>query len=575
MRELDRHDLDTSECARSDARAGGERGLPAPSADLGDEPGRLAVVGRGRLGVALAGALREAGFAVDGPLGRGAAGEAADAVLLCVPDSEIAAAAGAVAPGPLVGHCSGALGTDAIPGHPERFALHPLMTVTASGARFPGAGAAVAGSTPRALAAAVALATALGMRPFAVADADRAAYHAAASVASNFLVTLEAAAERLASAAGADRTLLAPLVRATVENWERLGPQAALTGPLVRGDEETVARQRAAVAERAPELLDLFDALASAPRRLAGRPPPRGPRRMRTVGTVADLRAALAPHRRAGRTIGLVPTMGAFHDGHLSLIRAARERCDVVVVSLFVNPAQFGPGEDLAAYPRDEARDADLAEAERADLLFAPPVEEVYPDGFATTVHVGGLTETLEGERRPGHFDGVATVVLKLLNAVQPDIAFFGRKDAQQAVVIRRLVRDLDLAVEIDVRPTVRDADGLALSSRNAYLSPGERERALALPRALRAVERAAADGLAPREALAAGRAELAAAGVEPEYLEAVSAQTLRPAEDFFAQDVLVAVAARVGRARLIDNIVVPAGDRRPEHGRQALECSA
>ena len=267
--------------------------------------------------------------------------------------------------------------------------------------------------------------------------------------------------------------------------------------------------------------------------------------------------------------------MGAFHEGHLSLIHAARERCDAVVVSLFVNPTQFGPGEDLAAYPRDEARDAALAAAGGVDLLFVPPVAEVYPDGFATTVHVAGLTETLEGERRPGHFDGVATVVLKLFNAVQPDIAFFGRKDAQQAAVIRRLVHDLDLPVEVDVRPTVRDADGLALSSRNAYLSPPERERALALPRALRAVERAAADGLAPREALAAARAELAAAGVEPEYLEAVSAQTLRPADDFFAQDVLVALAARVGRARLIDNVIVPAGDRRAEHGRQALECNA
>ena len=433
----------------------------------------------------------------------------------------------------------------------------------------------VAGSTPRALATATKLAAALGMRPFAVADSERAAYHAAASIASNFLVTLEAAAERLAAAAGADRSLLAPLVRATVENWERLGPEAALTGPLVRGDEETVARQRAAVAERAPELLDLFDALADATRELAAKPAPAPAPRLRTVHTVADLRAALVPHRRAGRTIGLVPTMGAFHEGHLSLIHAARERCDAVVVSLFVNPTQFGPGEDLAAYPRDEARDAALAAAGGVDLLFVPPVAEVYPDGFATTVHVAGLTETLEGERRPGHFDGVATVVLKLFNAVQPDIAFFGRKDAQQAAVIRRLVRDLDLPVEVDVRPTVRDADGLALSSRNAYLSPPERERALALPRALRAVERAAADGLAPREALAAARAELAAAGVEPEYLEAVSAQTLRPADDFFAQDVLVALAARVGRARLIDNVLVPAGDRRAEHGRQALECNA
>jgi pantoate--beta-alanine ligase len=294
---------------------------------------------------------------------------------------------------------------------------------------------------------------------------------------------------------------------------------------------------------------------------------------MRTVRTVADLRAALA---RDGRTIALVPTMGAFHAGHLSLIRAARERCDVVVVSLFVNPTQFGPGEDLAGYPRDEARDAALAAAEGVAVLFAPPPEEVYPEGFATTVHVAAeLTDTLEGARRPGHFDGVATVVAKLLNIVQPDVAVFGRKDAQQALVIRRLVRDLDLPVEIDVRPTVREPDGLAMSSRNAYLSPAERERALALSRALHAVEAAASDGLAPREALAAGRAELAAAAVEPEYLEAVAADTLRPADDFFAHDVLVAVAARIGRARLIDNILVPAGDRAAEHGKKELECNA
>jgi pantoate--beta-alanine ligase len=296
---------------------------------------------------------------------------------------------------------------------------------------------------------------------------------------------------------------------------------------------------------------------------------------VKTVRTVEALRAELLPHRRAGRTIGLVPTMGAFHQGHLSLMRAARERCHVVVVSLFVNPTQFGAGEDLAAYPRDEERDAALATGEGVDVLFAPPAEEVYPDGFATTVRVDAVTETLEGEHRPGHFDGVATVVTKLLNMAQPDVAFFGGKDAQQAVVIRRLVRELDLPVEIDVRPTVREPDGLAMSSRNAYLTPAERERALALPRALRAVERAAADGLGPADALAAGRAELAAAGVEAEYLEAVSATSLRPVDDFFAQDVLVAVAARIGRARLIDNTLVPAGDRGRDAGRQALECNA
>ena len=232
--------------------------------------GRCAVVGAGRLGMALTGALRAAGVDVDGPLGRGATGESADVVVLCVPDAEIAAAAGAVTPraGLLVGHCSGATGLDVLQPH-EGFSLHPLMTIPREGAVLAGAGCAVAGATPRALAVAEALAGALGMLPAHIDDADRAAYHAAASIASNFLVTLEAAAERLAAGAGAPRELLVPLVRATVENWAAHGPERALTGPIARGDEQTVARQREAVAERAPDLLDLFDALAGATRELA------------------------------------------------------------------------------------------------------------------------------------------------------------------------------------------------------------------------------------------------------------------------------------------------------------------
>lgn len=228
-------------------------------------PSRCAVVGHGRLGTALAAALRAAGMAVDGPLGRGADGAGADVVLLCVPDAEIAAAAACVAPGPLVGHCSGATTLAPLAGH-EALSLHPLMTVTEAGAAFAGAGAAIAGSTPRALAAARALALALGMAPFEIRDEDRAAYHAAASIASNFLVTLEWAAERVG---GVEPAALAPLVRAAVENWAAQGPERALTGPIARGDEETVARQRAAVAQRAPDLLAVFDALADATRQLA------------------------------------------------------------------------------------------------------------------------------------------------------------------------------------------------------------------------------------------------------------------------------------------------------------------
>jgi predicted short-subunit dehydrogenase-like oxidoreductase (DUF2520 family) len=228
----------------------------------------LAIVGRGRLGTAFAAALRDAGWEVVGPLGRGAPAAAVDAVLLCVPDDQIADAAGLIDPGPLVGHCSGATGLDVLAAH-QAFSVHPLMTVTGAGARFDGSGAAIDGSSPRALELARALAEALGMLPVEIADADRAAYHAAASIASNFLVTLEAAAERIAATAGLDGALLAPLVRATVENWAALGPKRALTGPVARGDEATVTRQRMAIEERTPDLLPLFDALVEATRALA------------------------------------------------------------------------------------------------------------------------------------------------------------------------------------------------------------------------------------------------------------------------------------------------------------------
>jgi pantoate--beta-alanine ligase len=286
---------------------------------------------------------------------------------------------------------------------------------------------------------------------------------------------------------------------------------------------------------------------------------------VRTARGVSDLREALQPERRAGRSIGLVPTMGFFHDGHLSLIRRARDECDFVVVSLFVNPAQFGPGEDLEAYPRDEQRDLALAEAEGVDLVFAPPVEQVYPAGFATSVEVGGLTGMLEGDPRQrgsAHFRGVTTMVTKLFNMVGPDVAFFGQKDAQQALVIRKLVRDLDIPVRIEVCPTVRDFDGLALSSRNAYLSEQERERARALSRALRAAEiRVAAGERDARAVLAAARGELDAVGIEPDYLELRSATDLSPVERVNGST-LLAVAARVGRARLIDNTILRGGPR-------------
>jgi pantoate--beta-alanine ligase len=278
----------------------------------------------------------------------------------------------------------------------------------------------------------------------------------------------------------------------------------------------------------------------------------------------AELRAALAPARREGCSIGLVPTMGSLHEGHFSLLRAARAECDLVVMSLFVNPAQFGPGEDLDSYPRDEERDLRLAAEAGVDIVYAPPVKEVYPEGFATHVEVGGnLTTVLDGDpsrRGPGHFRGVATVVAKLFNTVQPGVAYFGQKDAQQVAVIRRMASDLDIPVRIEVLPIVREADGLAMSSRNAYLDPRAREQATALSRALRAAETIApAGGL--DAALRAARAELSAAGAEPEYLEARDAEDLIPVTELKDRPVLIAVAARVGGARLIDNVLIQPGD--------------
>jgi pantoate--beta-alanine ligase len=281
---------------------------------------------------------------------------------------------------------------------------------------------------------------------------------------------------------------------------------------------------------------------------------------MRTARSVAEVRDALSAARRDGARIGLVPTMGALHEGHLSLVRAARRDCDVVVVSLFVNPAQFGPGEDLEAYPRDEAADAELLEAEGVDVLFAPSAAEVYPPGFATSVEVSGLTAVMEGDpahRGPGHFRGVTTVVAKLFNAVGPQVAYFGQKDAQQAVVIRRMARDLDFPVEIEVLPTVREPDGLALSSRNRYLDPAERARAAGLHRALERARDAAVAGAPVVEALDAARAQLASDGISPEYLEARAAEDLSPVQSFNGRPILIALAARIGSARLIDNLVI------------------
>ncbi|HEV2998107.1 MAG TPA: pantoate--beta-alanine ligase, partial [Solirubrobacteraceae bacterium] len=274
--------------------------------------------------------------------------------------------------------------------------------------------------------------------------------------------------------------------------------------------------------------------------------------------TVEELRGVLAPERRAGQTVGLVPTMGALHEGHLSLVERAREQCEVVVVSLFVNPAQFGESADLERYPRREEQDAKLLERAGADVLFAPSVEEVYPRGFATQVQVLGVSEPLEGAARgPEHFRGVATVVAKLLGMVQPDVAYFGQKDAQQVLVIRRLVADLNLPVRVEVCPTLRESDGLAMSSRNALLDPAARVRARCLYAGLRAAAELAAAGERSAEVLLdAARAPLARSQVDPEYLVLVDPETLEPLREL-DRPALLTLAARIGGVRLIDNLTL------------------
>lgn len=279
---------------------------------------------------------------------------------------------------------------------------------------------------------------------------------------------------------------------------------------------------------------------------------------LETFTTVSEMRAACRAVRKAGKRLGFVPTMGALHEGHLSLVRAARAATDVIAASIFVNPAQFGPNEDFAKYPRSFDRDRELLEREGVMLLFAPAVEEMYPAGAVTWVTVEGLSEKLDGRSRPGHFRGVATVVSKLFHIVEPDVAFFGQKDAAQVAIIRRMVRDLKLPVEIAVCPIVREPDGLAMSSRNAYLNPEQRRQALVLHRALMRVQRLAQAGERNAPKLAeAGRAEFnAEPAVRLDFLEIVNPYSLDPVEDISA-GTLVAVAAYVGSTRLIDNILL------------------
>ena len=282
---------------------------------------------------------------------------------------------------------------------------------------------------------------------------------------------------------------------------------------------------------------------------------------MKIVRTIAEMRRTLSELRLLGKSVGLVPTMGYFHQGHRSLMQRSKATCDVTVVTLFVNPTQFNDPKDLEAYPRDEKSDAAIAEGAGVDFLFAPSAREMYPEGYATTVSIRGITEPLEGASRGvAHFDGVTTVVTKLFNITQPDVAFFGQKDAQQALVIRKLVTDLDMPIRIEVCPTVREADGLAMSSRNVRLNPADRSKALALRAGLDAAKQALMEGERRASAVErAGREAMAARGVQPEYFAAVPAGTLLSNETLWGE-VLIAVAARVGDVRLIDNDIVRIG---------------
>ncbi len=498
----------------------------------------IRVIGAGgRVGSAVGARLAERGVHLDR--------DDPELVLLCVPDRAIAEVAVDVALGPWIAHVSGATPLTALDPHVRRFGLHPLQSFSKSRGpeQLDGAWGAVTAESGEARAVGFWLGETLGLRPFELDEASRAAYHAGAAFASNYLVTLRAAARSLLEAAGAPPEALDPLISGVVENGFEL------TGPIARGDWDTVERHLEVIRAERPELEELYVVLAEATARIAGRDPheapaglrgsePRGSRTrgMKVARTIEDARVALAPLR--GGTIGLVPTMGALHDGHLSLLRAARAENETVVMSLFVNPTQFGDDGDLARYPNDEARDLALAEENGVDVVFAPSTDEMYPRGFQTWVDVTELGSILEGRFRPGHFRAVATVVLKLFEIVRPDRAYFGQKDAQQVEVIRRMIRDLSLEVELRALPTVRDEDGLALSSRNALLSHRERQRALALSRALATRDRDAA------------LAELRSSnGLEIDYVEAA---------DF--DPPVLAGAVRVGSTRLIDNVALEEG---------------
>ena len=565
--------------------------------------------------------------------------ERSELVLLTVPDDVLPdlvaglARLGRFQPGQLVVHTAGRYGIDVLA--PARaagaipLAIHPAMTFTGTSldlARLVGAPFAVTAAAP-VLPIAQALVVEIGGEPVILPEESRGLYHAALAHGANHLVTLTAQAIRILSAAGVEEggQLLTPLLRAALDEALRGGDQG-LTGPVARGDAGTVAEhlrvlaaahaadddlvdvvptyralaratvQRSLVLGRlreaqAEELLDTLEVSTAAEPACALEPasavehPPReeDDGGTRVVHTLAELHGALGA--RPG-TRAVVMTMGALHEGHLELVRQAQRHARRVVVTIFVNPLQFSAGEDFGRYPRTLDADVAALRAFGVDLVFAPAVEDMYPGG-EPEVHLssGRMGSVLEGAVRPGHFDGMLTVVHKVLNLVRPDVALFGQKDAQQLALVRRMVRDLDLGVEIVAVPIVRERDGLAISSRNVYLSPPERESALVLSRSVLAGARAAAEGASPSGVLRIAREVLDArdeALVAPDYLELVDPATMRPfgstggcqgpTEDGTAGLVpgLLVVAARVGATRLIDNAVIEWGDEPAVRGGDA-----
>lgn len=581
----------------------------------------VGVVGAGRVGAVLASALRAAGHAVVAASAVSEESrdridallpgvpvlevpqvvERAELVLLTVPDDVLPGLVAGIAEtggwqaGQIIIHTAGRYGTEVL--EPAQragaitVALHPAMTFTGTSidlARLVGCPFAVTAPAP-VLPIGQALVVEIGGEPVVLPQAARPLYHSALAHGANHLVTLVSQAMRSLRQAGVEDpgTYLTPLLTAALDGALRDG-ELALTGPVLRGDAGTVAEHLARLAELAgqdPGFADLpptYRALARATTQrawAAGRftdstahalldaidPPAAAPGAAGTeragaadgptvVRTREELRAALA--RQLGSR-AVVMTMGALHEGHLDLVREARRRADHVVVTIFVNPLQFGAGEDLDAYPRDLAADLAKVAAAGADLVFAPDPQTVYPDGEpAVRIDPGPVAARLEGGTRPTHFAGVLTVVHKLLQLIRPDLALFGQKDAQQLALVRSMVRDLDLGVQVVAVPTRREPDGLAMSSRNAYLDPQERQAALALSGALAAGRDRADDGAAA--VVRAARAHLdGVAGVRLDYLELVDPETMEPVPPRQGGPALLAVAAWVGSTRLIDNVIL------------------